>query len=333
MVVDLKFRKINETTINCIITQEDMRAHGLRIDDLFEKKEEAMEFLHQVLNEAARRVGFRATGGGTSMQMSVLPDQSLSLTISEQSHEQFDRMLGELQKKLGIVLTDKMRRDLSKLSDDERIEKLKEYAAHLMRTELGVPDPSAGTEAPVEDGGDEEAREKEDSGEEGTDASAGEPGAGEVPEPGEKMLSGVRDSQDSRGPHSGGALPGSGRAAAGPGRSTPAEEPAEQQLRDREFLFEFDSFGDVLRCARFISRQPVYAERGIEAELYAGGTAPRYWLILTKPEGEDSRFAKTVLSLNEYGRMLTSRPEVLAHIREQERCIRKDDTIGELAKI
>lgn len=326
MVTDLKFRKINETTINCIITQEDMRSHGLRIDDLFEKKEEAMEFLHQVLNEAARRVGFRATGGVTSMQMSVLPDQSLSLTISEQSHEQFNRMLGDLQKKLGIVLTDKMRKDLSRLSDDERIEKLKEYAAHLMRTELGVPDSSAGTEALVEedrDGEDrseedrsEEDRREEDRSEEDADTPAAEAGAGELTD---REKNGKRDGE---------ALTGGAVR-----RGTPSEEPAEQQLRDREFLFEFDSFSDVLRCARFILRQPVYAERGIAAELYTGGTDPRYWLILTKPEGDDSRFAKTVLSLNEYGRMLTSRPEVLAHIREQERCIRKDDTIGELAKI
>ena len=39
----MKFRKINETTINCIITQDDLKKHGINLDDLFDRKKNAVE--------------------------------------------------------------------------------------------------------------------------------------------------------------------------------------------------------------------------------------------------------------------------------------------------
>ncbi len=96
----MKFRRIDNKTVSCIITPEDMKAHGIKLDDIFEKKEEAMEFLHMVVGEAERRVNFRPQGAVTSMQMSVLPDHSISLTISEQSGAMFEEFLNKLQEKL-----------------------------------------------------------------------------------------------------------------------------------------------------------------------------------------------------------------------------------------
>lgn len=278
-----------------------MRAYGLRLSDLFEKKEEAMDFLHQVLNEAARRVGFHPGGAVTSMQMSVLPDQSLSLTISEQSKEQFDQMLADLQKKLGVVLTGKMRKELAKLSDEERIERLKEYALHLIREGESEAAPDAG-----------ESRDDQADAGDAQETAFGTDGSEDGPEGAEAQGSahGRGNEQDA------------------------AEQVPEEQLHDREFLFEFESFADVLHCARFLAGQPVYKEHGVQAELYTdGGEPPVYWMILVKPEGDDSGFARAVLSLNEYGRMLSSQQGVLAHIREQERCIQREQTIEMLAGI
>ena len=61
----MKFRRIDSKTVSCIITPEDMKAHGIKLDDIFEKKEEAMEFLHMVVGEAERRVNFRPQGAVT----------------------------------------------------------------------------------------------------------------------------------------------------------------------------------------------------------------------------------------------------------------------------
>jgi adapter protein MecA 1/2 len=79
----LKFRKINETTINCIITQDDLKEHGINLDDLFDRKKNAVEFIRGVILKAANSVNLSMKNDYTSMRISVLPDRSVSLTISQ----------------------------------------------------------------------------------------------------------------------------------------------------------------------------------------------------------------------------------------------------------
>lgn len=84
----MKVRRINDKTISCIITPEDLREHGLRLDDLFERKKEAVDFIRSSVAEAARSENFNLEGALTTMRVSVLPDHSLSLLITrEDSNE------------------------------------------------------------------------------------------------------------------------------------------------------------------------------------------------------------------------------------------------------
>lgn len=79
----MKFRKINDTTINCIITQDDLKKHGILLDDLFDRKKNAVEFIKRIILKAASSVNLSIKNDYTSMRISVLPDQSVSLTISQ----------------------------------------------------------------------------------------------------------------------------------------------------------------------------------------------------------------------------------------------------------
>lgn len=83
----MKFRKINDNTINCIITQDDLRKHGINLDDLFDRKKNAVEFIKAIILKAARSVNLNIKNEYTSMRLSVLPDQSVSLTISQDPSE------------------------------------------------------------------------------------------------------------------------------------------------------------------------------------------------------------------------------------------------------
>ena len=83
----MKFRKINDKTINCIITQDDLKKHGIKLDDLFDRKKNAVEFIKAIINKAARSVNFNMKNEYTSMRLSVLPDHTVSLTISQDPFE------------------------------------------------------------------------------------------------------------------------------------------------------------------------------------------------------------------------------------------------------
>ena len=307
-----------------------MQAHGVGIDDIFEKKEQGMDFLRQILNEAARRLDFHASGTVTSMQLSVLPDKSLSLTISEQNDKSVEDMVRNLRKKLGIVINEKMRKELAKLPQEERLKRLADYAAHFIEKELtdSVVDEIG---AVVDENGTSSngiSRTTAD-GNNGTMANGnnvttangnnGTTGSDE---------NGATDNDEN-------ALTDGNTSNGNAGIKNASEESSNNVLQDSSYLFEFTSFAAVLDAAKYISKQPVYRKTKFAAELYTDGADrnPLYWLILTKPEGKDQQFAKLILSLNEYGTMETARAEVLAHIRELSTCILKEKTIKTLAAI
>ncbi len=79
----LKIRKINDTTVNCIITQEDMKKHGIHIDDFFDRKKNAVEFIRGIILKAVNSADLNIKSSYTAMKISVLPDKSVSLTISQ----------------------------------------------------------------------------------------------------------------------------------------------------------------------------------------------------------------------------------------------------------
>ena len=211
----MKFRRIDNKTVSCIITPEDMKAHGIKLDDIFEKKEEAMEFLHMVVGEAERRVNFRPQGAVTSMQMSVLPDHSISLTISEQSGAMFEEFLNKLQEKLGLNVPDEVRKELGALPEDERVARLREYAAKMLPGASGDAAKSAGI-----------AKADTESSEGGTNADAGSASAAVL-----RSLSAQKQQTDGKTQAAGGHV----------------AQP------DAAYMYRFASFRAVCDCCRHLA--------------------------------------------------------------------------------
>lgn len=286
----MKFRRIDSKTVNCIITPEDMRVHGLKIDDIFEKKAEAMEFLHMVVGEAERRVNFRPQGAVTSMQMSVLPDHSISLTISEQSEARFGEFLKELQAKLGISLPEALQKELESLPDDERVERLRDYAASMAQ--------GNSTEAAVSN---EPSDEKHDS---AADASAA-------------VLR---------------ALTGAGSSeAAGSSADAGSPQAGSGCQADDAYMYRFGSLHDAADCCRRLSAEKIVRRTNLRAELYQQDH--QYFLVVNNPREDELEFSRLALILNEFGQMVTSRNDVIAHFREQVPCILNQNTITALAQL
>ena len=76
-------RRIDDTTIRCILSQEDLKENQIDLDDLLEHKPRAMEYLHSIVMEAAKEEDLRFEGPITSMQVRVLRDNSICLTLSQ----------------------------------------------------------------------------------------------------------------------------------------------------------------------------------------------------------------------------------------------------------
>ncbi|MCR5102661.1 MAG: adaptor protein MecA [Butyrivibrio sp.] len=127
----MKFTRVSKDTVNCIITEDDMDEQGIKLEDLFEKKKEAMDFLHKVMEKATEEVNYTPSGSYTPMQITVLPDHSISLMLSENSDEAFTDILKNLTEKVGLRFSKSFLEELGDSNDEERISRLSEYLQGL----------------------------------------------------------------------------------------------------------------------------------------------------------------------------------------------------------
>ena len=136
----MEFKRIDKDTVNCIITEDDMFEQGIRLEDLFEKKKEAMDFLHEVMKKAEEEVDYKPTGSFMPLQITVLPDHSVSLTLSENASASFSEILKNLTDKAGIKRPKQVLEDIGDTANEERLNRLNEYLKSLKQITNSVKD-------------------------------------------------------------------------------------------------------------------------------------------------------------------------------------------------
>lgn len=96
----MQFRKISDTKIHCVISQEEMWEKGIEIDDFLDHREKTEEFLREILAEAKYELDLEDMGHYFSVQMSVMPEGDVSLVISGEKSNDVQGALAEFGKKL-----------------------------------------------------------------------------------------------------------------------------------------------------------------------------------------------------------------------------------------
>lgn len=99
----MKYKKINDATVQCIITQEDMMEYGLTLTDIFERNEKGEEFLRDVIERAHDEVGYQINNGNIAMQITPLKDKGLVVTFTDESPAAFKDILQHLKEVLQDV--------------------------------------------------------------------------------------------------------------------------------------------------------------------------------------------------------------------------------------
>lgn len=85
----MKFSRVDKDTIRCIITEEDMKEHGLNIEDFFNNKDKSREFLESIVEQAEKEVGYQVKNGVLAIQIMPLPRNGLAITFSENGSKNF----------------------------------------------------------------------------------------------------------------------------------------------------------------------------------------------------------------------------------------------------
>jgi adapter protein MecA 1/2 len=290
----MEFRRINKDTVTCIITEDDMFEQGIKLEDLFEKKKEAMEFLHDVMRKAEEEVDYKPTGTFMPMQITVLPDHSISLTLSENASASFGEILKNLTDKAGIKIPKNVLEDIGDSADGERINRLNEYLKSLKQLTNSVKNIME------------------------------ESGLAENPD--KIALNGnasVEDAREKAAKISNGAV-----------RPKTALTPEEKKKRDEnrlkfhEYVF---TFKDIRTVISFCNKSP--RDLKIESSLYKNNADGVYYLDLVRKDEDPKVFAALFTMAYEFGHFKATNKSVIAYYKENFDCIIEKNAISELAKV
>ncbi len=79
----MRFKRISTDTVRCIVTEDELEANGLAMDDFLSNDGRTEEFLRKMITLAEQETGFKVQGGPMTIQVAVLPENTLALTCSE----------------------------------------------------------------------------------------------------------------------------------------------------------------------------------------------------------------------------------------------------------
>ena len=80
----MKYKKINDATVQCIVSADDMTAYGLTLSDIFERNERGEEFLRDIIERAHEEVGYQINNGNIAMQITPLKDDGLVVNFTDE---------------------------------------------------------------------------------------------------------------------------------------------------------------------------------------------------------------------------------------------------------
>ena len=105
----MKYKKINDATVQYIISEEDLEEYGLTLADIFERNEKGEGFLRDVVERAHDEVGYRLNGDNIAMQITPIRDEGLVITFSDEGIAGFQNMLEHIKEVLSGLDPESMR--------------------------------------------------------------------------------------------------------------------------------------------------------------------------------------------------------------------------------
>ena len=104
----MTFQRLDDDTVRCILSEEDMQEHDLKLEDFFTNKDKARNFLEDVVRQAKEEIGYETKGDTFAMQVMPLSKNRLSITFTERSENALQNMLGHIKSAIGGMEDEEM---------------------------------------------------------------------------------------------------------------------------------------------------------------------------------------------------------------------------------
>ena len=151
----MRFKRIDNNSIRCIISQEEMDAHGIGIDDLMDDRHKAETFLRYILQQAHDVLNFEMTGNVLNVQLSVMPGGDVSLMITDNEHSALRNLLNQFKDSLRMMkeAVEEKQSGLAELKNivGRELEERRNRSENARILEQGLPEKSPFSKDSVED--------------------------------------------------------------------------------------------------------------------------------------------------------------------------------------
>lgn len=79
----MKFEKMENGSLRCTLTQDDLEQNGIELEDFFSNTANAREFLEKLIRIAEDEVGYKTSGNMMSIQAAIMSEDEIVLTFSD----------------------------------------------------------------------------------------------------------------------------------------------------------------------------------------------------------------------------------------------------------
>ncbi len=93
----MKIERIDEQTIKCFISNQELEQYGISYKDFIMRNDKAREIMEKIMRKASDQVGYQAPGMALDLQIMMLPEQGMLLTLSEKTTAEERKVVKEKQ--------------------------------------------------------------------------------------------------------------------------------------------------------------------------------------------------------------------------------------------
>ncbi len=113
----MKFEKMENGSLRCTLTQDDLEEFGIELEDFFSNTPHARDFLEKLIRIAEEEVGYKTTGNMMSIQAAIMSEDEIVLTFSE-SQVSSTEILEHIRNMLGQAAAKESQAALPDVKDD-----------------------------------------------------------------------------------------------------------------------------------------------------------------------------------------------------------------------
>lgn len=293
--VIMKFRKIDEHTITCELTNADLEEQGINLEDLIIDKEKARDFVEHIVELAKMEVGFVQNSPSLSMQI-VNEEDHISIIFSDKQDNHISEIMKQITRMKQMENMDKSENHTIQMQE-KQMRSLLEDIFHMSDNAMEHKEADDNNKNPEAIEHNQEDNPTSNSNEELEPRPASIPHA-------RNILYWDND------------------------MTKKYQEQKREQWINYVHTYRFDNLNAIESFCKHIK-----AEYSVKSHLFKDEENEKYYLVIERGRSGKKRIMRIFYYANEFGTLQSVRQRMLVYCQEHFTCLIKNKAIDTIQKM